>query len=216
MAWTASSLFTQWPKSVLGHGQTAAVLPAAYLGLTTDSVKVAPEIRITKKEADHEVLEGYRSDLMELQKRLAAASRESVELHARAQCTELQRLEVEALRKAHHDLEQEKHVLALRLTDADVRLSLAAIQISASCQARFDAEEYVRQIDVEHQAPTRPRTHAHITRMQANHEVTREKRAVFTSAHLLELTTHILIGARIARLGGQPESSETLQETIRA
>lgn len=41
MAWTASGVFREWPKSIMGHGQTAAVLPAGYAGLGADTVKVA-------------------------------------------------------------------------------------------------------------------------------------------------------------------------------
>jgi hypothetical protein len=41
MAWTASAIFREWPKSVNGAGQTAAVLPAAYAGLGADTVKAA-------------------------------------------------------------------------------------------------------------------------------------------------------------------------------
>jgi hypothetical protein len=41
MAFTASAMFREWPKSVMGHGQTSAVLPAAYAGLAADSVKAA-------------------------------------------------------------------------------------------------------------------------------------------------------------------------------
>ncbi len=41
MAWSASAMFRQWPKSVMGQGQTAAVLPAGYAGLGADTVKVA-------------------------------------------------------------------------------------------------------------------------------------------------------------------------------
>jgi hypothetical protein len=42
MAWTASAMFREWPKAVMGQGQTAAVLPAGpYLGLGADSVKVS-------------------------------------------------------------------------------------------------------------------------------------------------------------------------------
>lgn len=41
MAWTASAMFVEWPKSVMGHGQTSAVLPAGYAGLGADTVKVA-------------------------------------------------------------------------------------------------------------------------------------------------------------------------------
>lgn len=41
MAWTASAIFREWPKSVFGQGQTAAVLPAAYAGLGADTVKGA-------------------------------------------------------------------------------------------------------------------------------------------------------------------------------
>lgn len=39
MAWTASAIFREWPKSVMGQGQTAAVLPAGYAGLGADTVK---------------------------------------------------------------------------------------------------------------------------------------------------------------------------------
>lgn len=41
MAFTASAIFREWPKSVMGQGQTAQVLPAAYAGLGADTVKVA-------------------------------------------------------------------------------------------------------------------------------------------------------------------------------
>lgn len=41
MAFTASAIFREWPKSVMGAGQTAAVLPAAYAGLGADTVKAA-------------------------------------------------------------------------------------------------------------------------------------------------------------------------------
>lgn len=44
MAWTAtegSKIFREWPKSIMGQGQTAAVLPAAYAGLGADAVLVA-------------------------------------------------------------------------------------------------------------------------------------------------------------------------------
>jgi hypothetical protein len=41
MAWSASAIFREWPKSVMGMGQTAAVLPAAYAGLGADVVKGA-------------------------------------------------------------------------------------------------------------------------------------------------------------------------------
>jgi hypothetical protein len=41
MAWTVSAIFREWPKSVMGQGQTAAVLPAAYAGLGADAVKGA-------------------------------------------------------------------------------------------------------------------------------------------------------------------------------
>lgn len=41
MAWTVSALFREWPKSILGQGQTAAVLPAGYAGLGADAVKVS-------------------------------------------------------------------------------------------------------------------------------------------------------------------------------
>jgi hypothetical protein len=41
VAWTESRIFQEWPKSVFGQGQTAAVLPAAYAGLGADSVKFA-------------------------------------------------------------------------------------------------------------------------------------------------------------------------------
>lgn len=41
MAFTASAIFREWPKSVMGQGQTAAVLPAAYAGLGADTVNVA-------------------------------------------------------------------------------------------------------------------------------------------------------------------------------
>lgn len=41
MAWSASAIFREWPKSVMGQGQTAAVLPAGYAGLGADTVKAA-------------------------------------------------------------------------------------------------------------------------------------------------------------------------------
>jgi hypothetical protein len=41
MAWTDSRVFREWPKAVMGQGQTAAVLPAGYAGLGADTVKVA-------------------------------------------------------------------------------------------------------------------------------------------------------------------------------
>jgi len=41
MSWTASAIFREWPKSVNGAGQTAAVLPAGYTGLGADVVKFA-------------------------------------------------------------------------------------------------------------------------------------------------------------------------------
>lgn len=41
MAWSASAIFREWPRAVMGQGQTAAVLPAGYAGLGADTVKVA-------------------------------------------------------------------------------------------------------------------------------------------------------------------------------
>lgn len=41
MAFTASAIFRTWPLAVMGQGQTAAVLPAAYAGLGADTVNVA-------------------------------------------------------------------------------------------------------------------------------------------------------------------------------
>lgn len=41
MAWSASAIFREWPKAVMGQGQTAAVLPAGYAGLGADTVKAA-------------------------------------------------------------------------------------------------------------------------------------------------------------------------------
>lgn len=41
MAWTASAMFQAWVEGVLGHGQTAQVLPSGYAGLVADQVKVA-------------------------------------------------------------------------------------------------------------------------------------------------------------------------------
>lgn len=41
MAFTASAIFRTWPLSIMGQGQTAAVLPAAYAGLGADTVNVA-------------------------------------------------------------------------------------------------------------------------------------------------------------------------------
>lgn len=36
-----SAMFTEWPRSVFGQGQTAAVLPAGYAGLGADTIKAA-------------------------------------------------------------------------------------------------------------------------------------------------------------------------------
>lgn len=41
MAWSESRVFREWPKSIMGQGQTAAVLPAGYAGLGADTVKAA-------------------------------------------------------------------------------------------------------------------------------------------------------------------------------
>lgn len=41
MAWTVSAMFREWPKSAMGQGQTAAVLPAGYAGLGADTVNVS-------------------------------------------------------------------------------------------------------------------------------------------------------------------------------
>lgn len=41
MAWADSRVFREWPRSIMGQGQTAAVLPAGYAGLGADTVKVA-------------------------------------------------------------------------------------------------------------------------------------------------------------------------------
>ncbi len=38
---TSSAIFREWPKAVMGAGQTAAVLPAGYAGLGADTVKGA-------------------------------------------------------------------------------------------------------------------------------------------------------------------------------
>ncbi|WP_432112853.1 hypothetical protein [Streptomyces sp. S1] len=38
---SSSAMFTEWPRSVMGHGQTAAVLPAGYAGLGADTIKAA-------------------------------------------------------------------------------------------------------------------------------------------------------------------------------
>lgn len=38
---SSSAMFREWPKSVMGQGQTAAVLPAGYAGLGADSIKAA-------------------------------------------------------------------------------------------------------------------------------------------------------------------------------
>lgn len=38
---TASAMFREWPKAVMGYGQTAQVLPASYAGLAADTIKVA-------------------------------------------------------------------------------------------------------------------------------------------------------------------------------
>ena len=123
----------------------------AALKVATDSVKMATEIRINKKEADLQALAGYRTELMEMQKKLAAAERDNAALQGRLQKLEFQPLEIEALRRAHHELEQEKHVLTLRLADSELRASLAASQSGASHQARFDAEDYVRRMNLAHQ-----------------------------------------------------------------
>ena len=41
MAWSVSGVFSQWTKSMMGHGQTAANLPSGYAGLVADTVKVS-------------------------------------------------------------------------------------------------------------------------------------------------------------------------------
>jgi hypothetical protein len=41
VAFTASAIFRTWPLAIMGQGQTAAVLPAAYAGLGADTVNVA-------------------------------------------------------------------------------------------------------------------------------------------------------------------------------
>lgn len=41
MAFTASAIFREWPKSIMGQGQTALALPASYAGLGADTVNVA-------------------------------------------------------------------------------------------------------------------------------------------------------------------------------
>lgn len=41
MAWSASGVFRQFTKSIMGHGQTSAVLPSGYAGLVADTVKAA-------------------------------------------------------------------------------------------------------------------------------------------------------------------------------
>ena len=41
MTFNASAVFREWPKSINGQGQTAAVLPAGYAGLGADTVKAA-------------------------------------------------------------------------------------------------------------------------------------------------------------------------------
>lgn len=41
MAWSASAVFREWSASILGQGQTAAVLPSGYAGLGADTVKVS-------------------------------------------------------------------------------------------------------------------------------------------------------------------------------
>lgn len=41
MAWSESRMFQEWAKATMGHGQTAAVLPAGYAGLTADTIKAA-------------------------------------------------------------------------------------------------------------------------------------------------------------------------------
>lgn len=41
MAWSNSRMFREFAKSALGHGQTAAVLPSGYAGLTADTIKAA-------------------------------------------------------------------------------------------------------------------------------------------------------------------------------
>lgn len=38
---TSSAIFREWPKAVMGFGQTAQVLPASYAGLAADTVKGA-------------------------------------------------------------------------------------------------------------------------------------------------------------------------------
>lgn len=41
MAWSESAMFRTFPLSILGQGQTAAVLPASWAGLGADTVNVA-------------------------------------------------------------------------------------------------------------------------------------------------------------------------------
>lgn len=52
MTFNASAIFREWPKSVMGQGQTAAVLPAAYAGLGADTVKVALYNNTTTPDKD--------------------------------------------------------------------------------------------------------------------------------------------------------------------
>src|ERR1700753_1917316 len=41
MAFTASAIFRVWPLAIMGQGQTASVLPAAYAGMVADTINVA-------------------------------------------------------------------------------------------------------------------------------------------------------------------------------
>ena len=62
MTFNASAIFREWPKSVMGQGQTAAVLPAAYAGLGADTVNVALYNNTTTPDKDATlVTTGYNS-----------------------------------------------------------------------------------------------------------------------------------------------------------
>lgn len=41
MAWSASGVFREFTKSIMGHGQTSAVLPSGWAGLVADDIKAA-------------------------------------------------------------------------------------------------------------------------------------------------------------------------------
>lgn len=62
MVFNASAIFREWPKAVMGYGQTAQVLPAAYAGLAADTVKAALYNNTTAPDKDATiVLSGYNA-----------------------------------------------------------------------------------------------------------------------------------------------------------